>query len=63
MIKRLDQKPGRIRAGKDPRRDFLIANAKDADMACGIPAPGPYRAGVCPHRHDPAITGTTPGYP
>ena len=53
MIKRLDQKLGRIRAGKDTRRDFIIADAKDADMAFGIQAPGPNRAGACPHGYDP----------
>jgi hypothetical protein len=47
--KSLDQKLARIRAGKDTRADFIIADAKDADMAFGITAPGPNRAGACPH--------------
>jgi len=38
--KRLDQKLARIRAGQASRRDFIIADAKDADMAFGATAPG-----------------------
>ena len=38
--KRLDQKLARIRAGQATRRDFIIADAKDADMAFGATAPG-----------------------
>ncbi len=53
MIKRLDQKLDRIRAGRDTRKDFIIADAKDADMAFGIVAPGPNRAGSCPHGFNP----------
>lgn len=34
-VKRLDEKPARIRAGRATRRDFIIADAKDADMAFG----------------------------
>jgi hypothetical protein len=45
VSKRLDEKLGRIRAGKAGRGDFIIADAKDADMAFGITAPGP---GKCP---------------
>lgn len=47
--KSLDAKLERIRAGKDTRKDFILADAKDADMAFGIAAPGPHRAGACPH--------------
>jgi len=47
--KTLDRKIARIRAGKDTPSDFIIADAKDADMAFGITAPGPNRAGSCPH--------------
>lgn len=50
--KSLDQKLARIRAGKDRRGDFIIADAKDADMAFGIMAPGPQLAGSCPHGFD-----------
>jgi hypothetical protein len=37
--KTLDQKLARIRAGKYTPRDFIIADAKDADMAFGVMAP------------------------
>ncbi len=40
-IKRLDQKISRIREGRATASDFIIADAKDADMAFGITAPGP----------------------
>ncbi|GAT32654.1 hypothetical protein TSACC_21053 [Terrimicrobium sacchariphilum] len=39
--KRLDEKLARIRAGRATAADFIIADAKDADMAFGITAPGP----------------------
>jgi hypothetical protein len=39
--KRLDEKLARLRAGTASRRDFIIADAKDADMAFGVTAPGP----------------------
>lgn len=38
--KRLDQKLTRIQGGCATARDFIIADAKDADMAFGITAPG-----------------------
>src|SRR5690606_33547564 len=41
--KRLDDKLARIRAGKATPADFIIADAKDADMAFGLTAPGPRR--------------------
>ncbi|MEZ5275798.1 MAG: hypothetical protein R3F07_05415 [Opitutaceae bacterium] len=40
MQKRLERKLERIRTGKATRKDFIIADAKDADMAFGITAPG-----------------------
>lgn len=43
--KRLDEKLARIHAGTATRKDFIIADAKDADMAFGVTAPGP---GRCP---------------
>ncbi len=52
MLKSLDQKLARILAGKATRKDFIIADAKDADMAFGITAPGPNRAGICPHGYN-----------
>ncbi len=39
--KRLDEKLARIHAGTATRRDFILADAKDADMAFGVTAPGP----------------------
>ncbi len=38
--KRLDEKLARIHAGRATRRDFILADAKDADMAFGVTAPG-----------------------
>lgn len=52
MLKSLDQKLTRIRSGNDSPKDFIIADAKDADMAFGITAPGPNRAGSCPHGYN-----------
>ncbi|MBC2608019.1 hypothetical protein [Pelagicoccus albus] len=43
--KRLDEKLERIAQGQAKRSDFIIADAKDADMAFGIQAPGPKRPG------------------
>lgn len=40
-LKRLDEKIARIRAGHATCNDFIIADAKDADMAFGVTAPGP----------------------
>jgi DhnA family fructose-bisphosphate aldolase class Ia len=37
----LDQKLNRIRAGRYRHADFIIADAKDADMGFGLTAPGP----------------------
>jgi DhnA family fructose-bisphosphate aldolase class Ia len=37
----LDQKLSRIRAGRYRRQDFIIADAKDADMGFGLTGPGP----------------------
>jgi DhnA family fructose-bisphosphate aldolase class Ia len=42
-MKSLDRKLARIRAGAYTPSDFIIADAKDADMAFGLPAPGPAR--------------------
>ena len=40
-MKRLDQKISNILAGSTSAKDFIIADAKDADIAFGITAPGP----------------------
>jgi hypothetical protein len=47
-MKRLDQKLANIRSGSASPKDFIIADAKDADMAFGITAPGP-QTGSCRH--------------
>jgi DhnA family fructose-bisphosphate aldolase class Ia len=39
--KSLDEKLARIRSGKYTPSDFIIADAKDADMGFGLTAPGP----------------------
>ena len=44
-MKRLDQKLVNILNGSASAKDFIIADAKDADMAFGITAPGPNLAG------------------
>lgn len=48
-MKTLDQKLARIRSDPRGAKDFVIADAKDADMAFGVAAPGPNRSGACPH--------------
>lgn len=45
VSKSLDEKLHRLRAGAATRRDFIIADAKDADMAFGVTAPGATAAG------------------
>jgi len=47
-MRRLDQKIANLLAGSTSPRDFIIADAKDADMAFGVTAPGPQR-GTCRH--------------
>ena len=42
-MKTLDQKLSNIQNGKYRPTDFIIADAKDADMGGGVPAPGPSR--------------------
>jgi hypothetical protein len=42
---RLEQKLGRIRTGRYTRSDFIIADAKDADMGPSLAATGPKRDG------------------
>jgi hypothetical protein len=50
-LKSLDEKIANIRSGRSTPRDFILADAKDADMAFGVTAPGP---GRCPpgSRHE-----------
>ncbi len=44
VTKSLDEKIARIRANPTASKDFILADAKDADMAFGLTAPGPVRA-------------------
>ncbi|MBL8850219.1 MAG: hypothetical protein JNG89_11070, partial [Planctomycetaceae bacterium] len=46
-MKSLDRKLAAIHADPHGCREFVIADAKDADMAFGIGAPG-----LSPERHD-----------
>ncbi|MEI8386373.1 MAG: hypothetical protein WCG76_02135, partial [Verrucomicrobiota bacterium] len=50
-MKRLDQKIANIHAGSTSSKDFIIADAKDADMAFGVTAPGP-QSGSCRHGYN-----------
>mgnify|MGYP006439702825 FL=1 len=43
MKKNLDIKLKKFQTGKFSPKDFIIADAKDADMGGGVPAPGPVR--------------------
>lgn len=45
MSRRLDRKLDAILAGRYTPDDFIIADAKDADMAFGVTAPGPVPGG------------------
>ena len=47
MQKSLDRKLAAIHADPSGAKDFILADAKDADMAFGIGAPG-----LSPERHD-----------
>jgi hypothetical protein len=44
-MKTLDAKLERMAGGRDTRADFVIADAKDADMGFGVAAPGPAPGG------------------
>ncbi|MFO1521532.1 MAG: hypothetical protein U1G05_05745 [Kiritimatiellia bacterium] len=50
-MKRLDRKLANIRNGSTASADFIIADAKDADMAFGLTAPGP-QSGHCHHGYN-----------
>lgn len=52
-MKSLDRKLAAIQADPSGCREFIIADAKDADMAFGITAPGPQR-GACRHGYNEA---------
>ena len=50
-MKRLDRKLANILGGSTAPADFIIADAKDADMAFGVTAPGP-QGGSCCHGYN-----------
>lgn len=56
MQKSLDQKLASIHADPHGAKDFILADAKDADMAFGIGAPG-----LSPERHDGELRYKTLG--
>ncbi len=53
-VKSLDQKLARIKENPSGAKDFIIADAKDADMAFGIAAPGP-ELGACKHAYSESV--------
>jgi len=61
-VKRLDEKIARIRSGRATRKDFIVADAKDADMAFGVTAPGPGRCPVNSHRESEGCWKTLDDY-
>ncbi len=59
MTRSLDQKLAAIRAHPHSAREFILADAKDADMAFGVRAPGPRnylaRHGIRPAQFSPEL--------
>jgi hypothetical protein len=59
MIRSLDQKLAAIHAAPQSSKEFIIADAKDADMAFGVRAPGPRgylaRHGARPAQFSPDV--------
>lgn len=59
MIRSLDQKLAAIRAAPQTTKEFILADAKDADMAFGVRAPGPRgylaRRGARPAQFSPEV--------
>ncbi|MDR3460554.1 MAG: hypothetical protein P4N60_24255 [Verrucomicrobiae bacterium] len=59
MIRSLDQKLAAIRAAPQTTKEFILADAKDADMAFGVRAPGPRsylaRHGARPAQFSPEV--------
>jgi hypothetical protein len=59
MIRSLDQKIAAILAAPQASKEFIIADAKDADMAFGVRAPGPRQylsvQGVRPAQFSPEV--------
>jgi hypothetical protein len=59
MMRSLDQKLAAIRAAPHTEKEFILADAKDADMAFGVRAPGPRgylsRQGARPAQFSPEV--------
>src|SRR6266852_8623737 len=59
MIRSLDRKLAAIRGNPFTTREFILADAKDADMAFGVRAPGPRsylsRHGARPAQFSPEV--------
>ncbi|HTI99556.1 MAG TPA: hypothetical protein VL527_11795 [Dongiaceae bacterium] len=59
MLRSLDRKLAALRAKPQVTREFILADAKDADMAFGVRAPGPRRylarAGARPAQFSPEV--------
>ncbi len=59
MIRSLDQKLAAIQAAPQTTKEFILADAKDADMAFGVRAPGPRsylaRQGARPAQFSPEV--------
>jgi hypothetical protein len=59
MTRSLDQKLAAIRAAPQTAKEFILADAKDADMAFGVRAPGPRsylsRSGARPAQFSPEV--------
>lgn len=59
MIRSLDRKLAAIHASPQATKEFILADAKDADMAFGVRAPGPRgylaRAGARPAQFSPEV--------
>ena len=55
-VRRLDRKLAGILAGRYIPDDFVIADAKDADMAFGVTAAGPLPGGGATARATPTWT-------
>jgi len=59
MIRSLDRKLAAIRGNPQSTREFILADAKDADMAFGVRAPGPRgylaRLGARPAQFSPEV--------
>lgn len=60
--RRLERKLATIHAGRYTPADFILADAKDADMAFGVAAPGPVPGTPAAGRGRPGYYRTRPAY-